>query len=178
MIKKLKGINRNNSMLDFALEISQQYKVNSIGFQNKKDQRIFNNEKNKTFLRSDALINGKKIDLPKKFEEEDNKENRDVGKTVKLCKKIQFYDEKNKILKFNSFEEKYVKFTKSNILPKIKIMKVDNDVLTDDEQLTDAKGMMFDNLKETIEQIKKLGNEYLTKNLSKKITFCNKKARK
>jgi hypothetical protein len=49
-------------------------------------------------------------------------------------------------------------------------MKVDNDVLTDSEQLDDAYGMMKENLKETIEHIKKDPN-FLSKNVSKEIRF-------
>ena len=70
----------------------------------------------------------------------------------------------------NLIAEKELSFTQSKILPKVKFMKVDNDVLTDSEQLNDATKMMFDNLKETIKHIQN-EKDYLHKNLSKKIQW-------
>jgi hypothetical protein len=85
--------------------------------------------------------------------------------------KIDFFDEYNKkSVKMNQFDEKELDFTKSKILPQVKYMKVDNDVMTDSEQLKDAFTMMRDNLKETIKLIQE-NKDYLQKNLSRKIKF-------
>jgi hypothetical protein len=93
------------------------------------------------------------------------------------AKKIEFYDEYNKKnVKMIQFEEKDIKFTKSKILPPVKWMKIDNDVMTDEEQLGDALKMMRDNLKDTIKLIQ-TEKDYLNKNLSRKIKFTNVKNR-
>jgi hypothetical protein len=85
--------------------------------------------------------------------------------------KVDFFDEYNKkSVKMNQFDEKELDFTKSKILPQVKYMKVDNDVMTDSEQLKDAFTMMRDNLKETIKLIQE-NKDYLQKNLSRKIKF-------
>ena len=92
-------------------------------------------------------------------------------------KKIEFYDEYNKKnVKMIQFDEKDFKFTKSKILPSVKWMKVDNDVMTDDEQLNDTTKMMRDNLKEAIKLIQN-DKDYLSKNLSRKIKFENGKSK-
>jgi len=85
--------------------------------------------------------------------------------------KMDFYDEyNNKTVRMSQFNEKELEFTKSKILPQVKYMKVDNDVMTDSEQLKDAFNMMRENLKETIKLIQE-NKDYLQKNLSKKIKF-------
>ena len=92
-------------------------------------------------------------------------------------KNIEFYDEYNKKnVKMVQYEEKDFKFTKSKILPSVKWMKIDNDVMTDDEQLIDTTKMMRDNLKEAIKQIQN-EKDYLNKNLSRKIKFANGKSK-
>jgi hypothetical protein len=86
-------------------------------------------------------------------------------------KKKDYYDELNgRNIKMNLIDEKDLPFTQSKILPKVKFMKLDNDVLTDSEQLQDAKSMMFDNLKDTIKLIENQ-KDYLNKNLSRKIIW-------
>jgi len=90
-------------------------------------------------------------------------------------KHIEFYDELNKKnIKFSLFEEKDLKFCKSKILPQMKLMKLDNDVLTEDEQIKDASSMLKENIKETIKNINNEGKEYLQKNLSRKMNFRKK----
>jgi methyl-accepting chemotaxis protein len=84
---------------------------------------------------------------------------------------MDFYDEYNmKTVRMSQFNEKELEFTKSKILPQVKYMKVDNDVMTDSEQLKDAFNMMRENLRETIKLIQE-NKDYLQKNLSKKIKF-------
>jgi len=92
-------------------------------------------------------------------------------------KKIEFYDEYNKMnVKMLQYDEKDFKFTKSKILPSVKWMKIDNDVMTDDEQLNDTTKMMRDNLKDAIKLIQN-EKDYLNKNLSRKIKFANGKSK-
>jgi hypothetical protein len=171
MIKKLANKGRTNSMLEFALEIGQKYQAQKISFVRKGLQRQFDNIKRKTVLKSDVLINGNiKHGFPGKRYEEDDKENVKKNVLTEKPKLIDFVNEKGTILKFPKFDEKKVKFTKSRILPKIKVMKVDNDVLTDAEQVDDAFSMMKDHLNDTIKLIKK-NADYLKKNLSKPIKF-------
>jgi len=88
---------------------------------------------------------------------------------------VEFFDELNKrCIKFTSYDEKDLKFCKSKILPQIKLMKLDNDVLTEDEQIKDATTMLKDNIKEAIKTINSEGKEYLQKNLSRKMIFKKK----
>jgi hypothetical protein len=173
MLKKLRERKEsNNSMLTLALEINQQHKIQSIKFPSIRDNRQFNAEKRNTLLRTENIINGqtkpKLSPLTKRFKE-DEKENQNQNTAVK--KYIEFFDELNKKkLIFDYWDEKFVKFSKSDILPKVKLMKVDNDVMTDSEQRNDALAMMRDNLKQTIKLIRG-EKDYLVKNLSKKIKF-------
>ncbi len=155
-------------MLTFALEINEQHKIQSIKFPTKREDRKFKVNKRDTLLRTENLLNGQTIPKPsplKKMFKEDEKEK------PNLKKYIEFYDEHNKKkVIFDHWDEKFVNFTKSAILPKVKFMKVDNDVMTDSEQRSDALAMMRDNLKQTIKLIRE-EKDYLTKNLSKKIRF-------
>lgn len=102
--------------------------------------------------------------------ESQNSQTRVVRPLPKVYK-MDFYDEYNmKTVRMSQFNEKELEFTKSKILPQVKYMKVDNDVMTDSEQLKDAFNMMRENLKETIKLIQE-NKDYLQKNLSKKIKF-------
>jgi hypothetical protein len=173
MLKKIRVRKEStNSMLTLALEINQHQKIQNITFSSNRDNRQFNIVKRNTLLRTESLINGqtrpKLSPLTKKFQE-DQKENTNQIHVAK--KYIEFLDQHNKKkVIFDYWEEKYVKFTQSNILPKVKLMKVDNDVMTDSEQRSDALAMMRDNLKQTIKLIRE-EKDYLSKNLSKKIRF-------
>jgi hypothetical protein len=92
-------------------------------------------------------------------------------RTLPKLYKVDFYDEYNKkTVRMNQFNEKELEFSKSKVLPQVKMMKVDNDVLTDSEQLVDAFKMMRENLKETIKLIQD-SKDYLFKNLSRKIKY-------
>lgn len=88
---------------------------------------------------------------------------------------VEFFDDQNcRYRKLPSFEEKDLKFCKSKILPQVKLMTLDNDVLTEDEQIKDATAMLKDNLKDTIKLINAEGKEYLNKNLSRKLLVKKK----
>jgi hypothetical protein len=228
MLKKLKNNLKNlsnkgkeNSILDFVLEISENYKIKNAEFNSLKDKRKFNREKERGLLKMEEVkINGrglressqrqskifledKENDKPKlgrnvlkpsqsennlsiKNYFKPNGENLNTlsiqikGKPLKSLpkiKKIEFYDEMNKKnVKMNQFEEKELGFQESKKMPAVKWMKIDNDVMTDSEQLNDALKMMRDNLKETIKLIQS-DKDYLNKNLSKKIKFVSSKGR-
>ena len=99
-----------------------------------------------------------------------NAQSRGIRTLPKLYK-VDFYDEYNKkTVRMNQFNEKELEFSKSKVLPQVKMMKVDNDVMTDSEQLVDAFKMMRENLKETIKLIQD-SKDYLFKNLSRKIKY-------
>ena len=103
-----------------------------------------------------------------------------VLKSVKSVKmyKVDFFDEMNKRnVRMDQYQEEDIEFTQSKVLPKVKMMKVDNDVMTDPEQVEDASKMMRDNLKmaiKLIQESKEIYN-YLNKNLSRKIKFVKTK---
>jgi hypothetical protein len=85
-------------------------------------------------------------------------------------KEIEFFDELNYSRRImHLFEEKYFKiFETSNknlIMPSVKIMKIDNDILSEDEQINDAFKMLMNNLKDSIKLGKKNKN-YFEDNLS------------
>lgn len=200
MIKKLRDrtlLKRESSMLDLALEINDRCKIEKIQFQSNRDQRRFNKEKGRGMLNLSECFNGqeKKKNSPKQnkpYQEDKENKNENIGysnnkhlserrclkgcsikdkEDAKKVKKIDFFDElTGKTLRMNSFDEKDVKFTKSKILPQVKMYTLDNDVLTDSEQIDDAFSMMRDNLKETIKLITS-DKSYLSQNLSRKIKF-------
>lgn len=110
--------------------------------------------------------------LPKDFIKNVNVNSVNFSKcyVVSKGKSIEFFDELNKRnVKFPLFDEKEFKFCKSKITPQIKLMKLDNDVMTDDEQIKDAASMLKDNIKEVIKTISTEGKDYLQKNLSRKM---------
>lgn len=205
-------------MLDFVLEMSENYRIEKVQFDSVKDQRKFTKEKGRGLLKmADRVFNGhdvsrllangnknfvedKENDKPK-FQTSQKKISEGeknlsiknffhskhipdpITSSVKIlnqtpkAKRIEFYDEYNKKnVRMVQYDEKDFKFTKSKILPPVKWMKVDNDVMTDDEQLGDALKMMRDNLKETIKLIQN-EKDYLNKNLSRKMKFVNGKSR-
>lgn len=111
-------------------------------------------------------------DLPKEIIKNVNVNSENFSKHYVVCrgKYVEFFDEVNKKnVKFPLYEEKDFKFSKSKILPQIKLMKLDNDVMTDDEQMKDAATMLKDNIKEVIKAINTEGKDYLNKNLSRKL---------
>ena len=99
-----------------------------------------------------------------------NSENFNKSYVANKGKFVEFFDEVNKRnIKFPLFDEKEFKFCKSKILPQIKLMKLDNDVMTDNEQIKDAASMLKENIKELIKEINSEGKDYLQKNLSRKM---------
>ncbi len=180
------------SLMDYVLDLDSNIRVKNTSNLTKSDQRKVQrgNERYPLRIRCDQF-NGnfrseEKLQTRKKFsEDKENKEekNRNLDgmhnssikkyfkplSECKKAKKIEFYDELNKkFIKMTLWEEKDIEFTKSKVMPQVKMMKVDNDVMTDDEQLGDAFKMMRENLKETIKLINE-NKDYLAKNLSRKI---------
>ena len=90
--------------------------------------------------------------------------------------KLEFYDElTNKIYRIKKFKETELPFTSSKILPEIEWQDLDNDILTEDEQIKSSKKKELNWIGKTIELIKKNDN-YLKENLKKyKIKNTRKK---
>ena len=85
--------------------------------------------------------------------------------------KIDFYDElTNKHYKIKKFKEDEVTFTHSTILPEIQWQSVDNDVLTDEEQMNHANKKLMNWLGDAIKNIKK-NEKYLSENIKKDFRF-------
>lgn len=232
MLKQIKNkTKKQNSMLDFVLELNQKYNLKNVKLDDKVEQKKLEREKRKYCREKKMLVdifNGhintrSETQIIKNFKE-DQENNSDIinlmsskksfsNKTItdffykknpapalelrhfdkqlnylnvnqeilknyvlNKGKFIEFYDELNKrnIRKW-LYDEKSLKFCKSKILPQIKVMKIDNDVLTDDEQIKDAAIMLSDNLKETIKLIDLEGKDFLQNNLSRKL-LCKKKS--
>lgn len=84
-------------------------------------------------------------------------------------KKIEFFDEYNRrFIKRSLFNEENLELEIRMVLPKVKPMKIDNDVMTDDEQMNDALDLMDSNLRSVIKSINNDKN-YLKNNLSRRM---------
>jgi len=152
-------INKNKTMYDFFKQKVPENKLN-LHFSNNHKCYEYNNLSNKSLLK----------DL--KFNTENFEKNYVISSRGKY---VDFFDEKNKKnIRFPSYEEKDFKFCKSKIIPQVKLMKLDNDVQTEDEQIKDATSMLKENMKEIIKSLNIEGKEYLQKNLSRKINFKKK----
>lgn len=198
MIRKIKSniksLNRKeSSLLDFVKEIKESKRLKtrritktSVTRKTRKDENQICTEKLKV-LNGHLLtsLNGanRKIFAEDnhniKRESSRNTAIKDYFKPLNLIHsvkvyKAEFYDEFNQVyVSMPKYLEKDIKFTQSEILPPVKPMTLDNDVMTDPEQMGDAIEMMKDNLSEAIKLIK--GNKsYLNKNLSRKINFIKK----
>ena len=97
-------------------------------------------------------------------------------KIIYTNRKLEFYDElTNKIYRIKKFKENELPFTSSKILPEIEWQDLDNDILTEDEQIKSSKKKELNWIGKTIELIKKNDN-YLKENLEKyKIKNTRKK---
>ena len=79
-----------------------------------------------------------------------------LGIPVYTKEKLDFYDELfDKHIKIKKFKEDDLPFTKSKILPEIIWQKVENDIKTDDEQMSDAKEKLMNWLGDGIKLLKK-----------------------
>ena len=188
----------NTVMYDLASELSHKVNVNSIYFDNNKENKQYkqyqlHNNNNK--FNNKYILKQKVNDLIKEVKVYEKKEKRvtlrnisnmeiDSDDTFKHVKddtnkqkriytrcKITFYDEVfDRDVKIKKFKEDEVPFTQSKILPSIHWQKIDNDVKTDDEQMNDAKDMLMGWLGEAIKHIKK-DEGYLKENIDKPFKF-------
>lgn len=188
----------NTVMYDLASELSHKVNVNSIYFDNNKENKQYkqyqlHNNNNK--FSNKYILKQKVNDLIKEVKVYEKKEKRvalrnisnmeiDSDDTFKHVKdegskqkriytrcKITFYDEVfDRDVKIKKFKEDEVSFTQSKILPSIHWQKIDNDVKTDDEQMNDAKDMLMGWLGEAIKHIKK-DEGYLKENIDKAFKF-------
>ena len=86
-------------------------------------------------------------------DESDTKYNK---RRIYTKEKLDFYDELfDKHIKIKKFKEDDLPFTKSKILPEIIWQKVENDIKTDDEQMSDAKEKLMNWLGDGIKLLKK-----------------------
>lgn len=189
---------KESSLMDFVMDIKSQFKIKNTENMTKMDRRKLSRayENYPLKINCDKFNGNLQTELGlrtrKKYNEEkenydgnnrknlilvDGKQNTSIKKffkplgECKMGKNIEFFDELNrKYLNLPLWEEKELGFPQSKILPKVKLMKVDNDVMTDEEQLNDALKMMRENLKETIKSIN-LDKDFLSKNLSKKLKY-------
>ena len=97
-------------------------------------------------------------------------------KRIYTNKRMELYDElTNKIYIIKKFNEDEIPFTSSKILPEIQWQDIDNDILTDDDQLKRSRKKELNWIGETIKLIQKNEN-YLTENIQRK--NCKNKHRK
>ena len=130
-----------------------------------------NNYKRKALSSIDNIQNIKRNNLDKMEIEEKKK-----VKRIYTNKRMELYDElTNKIYKIKKFNEDEIPFTSSKILPEIQWQDIDNDILTDDDQLKRSRKKELNWIGETIKLIQKNEN-YLTENIQRK--KCKNKNRK
>ena len=119
----------------------------------------------------DNIQNIKRNNLDKMESEEKKK-----VKRIYTNKRMELYDElTNKIYIIKKFNEDEIPFTSSKILPEIQWQDIDNDILTDDDQLKRSRKKELNWIGETIKLIQKNEN-YLTENIQRK--KCKNKNRK
>ena len=147
-------------------------KRNISNIEKKKSDTIFvNNYKRKALSSIDNIQNIKRNNLDKMEIEEKKK-----VKRIYTNKRMELYDElTNKIYKIKKFNEDEIPFTSSKILPEIQWQDIDNDILTDDDQLKRSRKKELNWIGETIKLIQKNEN-YLTENIQRK--KCKNKNRK
>ena len=156
--RELKGLN------NIKRNISNIEKKNS-------DMIFVNNYKRKALSSIDNIQNIKRNNLDKMEIEEKKK-----VKRIYTNKRMELYDElTNKIYKIKKFNEDEIPFTSSKILPEIQWQDIDNDILTDDDQLKRSRKKELNWIGETIKLIQKNEN-YLTENIQRK--NCKNKHRK
>jgi hypothetical protein len=140
--------------LNTKINKTSKNKIKNYNKDNDNDKDNDNKDKNK-------ILNFSYGKTLKNFEEKNENFSNKINKKV-----IEFYDEfNNKKRIMTLFEEKDFEFFKSEIFPPLKFMSVDNDILSEDEQIKDAHNMLKDNLKETIKLTKK-DKKFFEKNLS------------
>ena len=185
-------------MNDFLKEFKENIYFDNIIFDNKAQQRNYNNKiKNVHNHININNLNNKRVPLSSLSNNYTNniiniKNNNNIIKNnnnnhnhkdfknferkIYTKEKIEFIDEITfKKYRIKKFKESEIKFTKSKILPEIEWQDLDNDILTEDEQIKSSKKKELNWIGKTIELIKKNDN-YLKENLEKyKIKNSRKK---
>ena len=186
---------RASTLYNFIDEIKTNFDISSIYIDNDKENRSFNRQVHHTskpinkfngksklssilnqskplndckskFIKRSALsnISNNQMQIDEEVPEKSNRK-------IYTKEKIDFYDElTNKHYKIKKFKEDEVTFTHSEILPEIQWQSVDNDVLTDEEQMNHANKKLMNWLGDAIKNIKK-NEKYLNENIKKDFRF-------
>jgi hypothetical protein len=193
------GIQTRKSLImsNFLKEFKENIYFDNIIFDNKADQRNFNHKiRNSNNFSKINNLNNKRlplrsinnnfsynINIKSNFNNNLKYNNNSfLKKDFKLLEnkiytkeKIEFFDEITfKKIKIKKFKEDDVPFTKSKILPEIEWQKIDNDILTDDDQIENGYKKEMNWLGDTIKKIEKNHN-YLKENIDKDKKFKIKK---
>ena len=180
---------RTSTLYNFIDEIKENFDISSIYMDNNKENRSFNRQTHHS-TNNINKFNGKtkfssllqqckdsKTKIIKRSALSNISNNQmqiddEVpNKKIFTREKIDFYDElTNKHFKVKKFKEDEVPFTHSKILPEIQWQTVDNDVLTDEDQMTHANKKLMNWLGDAIKNIQK-NEKYLNENIKKDFRF-------
>ena len=190
------GIQTRKSLImsNFLKEFKENIFFDNIIFDNKAEQRNFNHKiRNSNNLSKLNNLNNKRLPLRSinnnniinisnnnyniKYNNNSflKKDFKILEKKIYTKEKIEFFDEITlKKIKIKKFKENDIPFTKSKILPEIEWQKIDNDILTDDDQIENGYKKEMNWLGDTIKKIEKNHN-YLKENIDKDKKFKIKK---
>jgi len=183
---------KSTIMNNFLKEFKENIYFDNIIFDNKAQQRNYNhkikninnhinvnNLNNKRVpLRSltnnytNNIINIKNNNNINKYNNNNNhKDLKNFERKIYTKEKIEFIDEITfKKYRIKKFKESEINFTKSKILPEIEWQQIDNDILTDNEQIENGYKKEMNWIGDTIKKIEK-NNNYLKDNLDKEKKF-------
>jgi hypothetical protein len=188
---------KSSIMNDFLKEFKENIYFDNIIFDNKAQQRNYNNKiKNVHNHININNLNNKRVPLSSLSNNYTNniiniKNNNNIIKNnnnnhnhkdfknferkIYTKEKIEFIDEITfKKYRIKKFKESEIKFTKSKILPEIEWQEIDNDILTDNEQIENGYKKEMNCVGDTIKKIEK-NNNYLKDNIDKDKKFKIKK---
>ena len=185
---------KTSIMNNFLKEFKENIYFDNIIFDNKAQQRNYNHKiKNINNHFNVNNLNNKRVPLRSlsnnytnniiniknniiKYNNNNNyKDLKNFERKIYTKEKIEFIDEITfKKYRIKKFKESEIKFTKSNILPEIEWQQIDNDILTDNEQIENGYKKEMNWLGDTIKKIEK-NNNYLKDNIDKEKKFKIKK---
>ena len=185
---------KTSIMNNFLKEFKENIYFDNIIFDNKAQQRNYNHKiKNINNHFNVNNLNNKRVPLRSlsnnytnniiniknniiKYNNNNNyKDLKNFERKIYTKEKIEFIDEITfKKYRIKKFKESEIKFTKSNILPEIEWQQIDNDILTDNEQIENGYKKEMNWLGDTIKKIEK-NNNYLKDNIDKDKKFKIKK---
>ena len=185
---------KTSIMNNFLKEFKENIYFDNIIFDNKAQQRNYNHKIKKINNHFNVNnLNNKRVPLRSlsnnytnniiniknninKYNNNNNyKDLKNFERKIYTKEKIEFIDEITfKKYRIKKFKESEIKFTKSNILPEIEWQQIDNDILTDNEQIENGYKKEMNWLGETIKKIEK-NNNYLKENIDKDKKFKIKK---